>query len=135
VSGFSWQAHGDTMLLREDEFSWQGAHPHDKRFFLRRSKQSPDHMTDVFLGSIGIPEAASILSQFWEATGGLGSRLVLTAFADDTGNHDLVVAEFDRLTGVVREAIKLSRGTVTNSLLQPYGRKWDAIIELAQPAS
>lgn len=135
MPGFNWQACGDLMLLREDEFSWQGAHPHDKRFFLRRSKQNPDHMTDVLLGSIGVLEAASILSQFWEATGGLGRRLVLTEFADHFGNHELVVAEFDRLIGVAREAIRISGGTVTNSFLQPNGRKWDAVIELAQLVS
>lgn len=130
MTGFNWQPHGNGLLFREDDFSWQGAHSDDEHFYLRRSKDHPHTMTDVLLGKLDVSEAAGAFSQFLTITGGLNNRLLLTAFANNDENYDLVVAKFDKLTGTARRAIELSHSTVANTLLQPNGMNWDAIIEL-----
>lgn len=134
MPGFDWKPYGDNLMLREDEFSWQGAHPSDKRFFLRRSKNNPEHFTDLLVGSLEPSEVAMVLNQFLEVTGGIGRRLVLIAFADDSLSNDLVVEKFDRLSGIVRDAAEISQIETTNVLLQPSRMKWDAVIE-TKPAA
>lgn len=62
------------LLMRQDEFSWQGAVQGDTHFFLRRSKDRPDEFTDTLWGSVTDAEAAMLLASFVEQTGGLISR-------------------------------------------------------------
>lgn len=59
------------LLMRQDEFSWQGAAQGDTHFFLRRSKDKPDEITDALWGARSDSEAALLLASFVEMTGGL----------------------------------------------------------------
>lgn len=68
---FEWRSGGGGLLIREDEFSWQGAIESDQRFFLRRSKIRVFEVTDLLLGSVDDETAAKLLAVFVISTGGM----------------------------------------------------------------
>lgn len=79
---FDWKLASEGLLLREDAFSWQGAFKDHERFFLRRSKDAPEEITDVLIGSVDEVCASNLLGTFLRATGGvstppLGGRRLL----------------------------------------------------------
>ena len=69
-----WVETPDGLLMRQDDFSWQGAVQGDTHFFLRRSKDRPEEITDSLWGSASDSDAAVLLASFLENTGGLISR-------------------------------------------------------------
>lgn len=73
---FDWKLASEGLLLREDAFSWQGAFKDDKRFFLRRSKDVPEEITDVLIGSVDEVRASNLLGAFLRATGGVSTPLI-----------------------------------------------------------
>ena len=73
---FDWKHASDGLLLREDAFSWQGAFKDDERFFLRRSKDAPEEITDVLIGSVDEVRASNLLGAFLRATGGVSTPLI-----------------------------------------------------------
>ena len=50
ANGWTYQKSG--LGLREDEFSWQGSVESDPRFFLRRSKDETEKVTDLLFGEL-----------------------------------------------------------------------------------
>lgn len=73
---FDWKLASEGLLLREDAFSWQGAFKDDRRFFLRRSKDAPEEITDVLIGSVDEVRASNLLGAFLRATGGVSTPLI-----------------------------------------------------------
>lgn len=109
---FDWRALPGGLLLREDDFSWQGAVEGDEHFFLRRSKDAPDEITDAIFGSVNDAHAANLLAIFLRETGGLNpndlgqSRLVFRSVLvqdDANGNAKEKVAQ---LRMIADEAIR-----------------------------
>lgn len=68
---FEWRSGGEGLLIREDEFSWQGAIESDQRFFLRRSKVRLVEVTDLLLGFLDDETAAKFLAVFVISSGGM----------------------------------------------------------------
>ena len=90
------------LLIRQDDFSWQGAVQGDTHFFLRRSKDSPDEITDALWGSTSDSDAAVLLALFVEKTGGL--------ISSEPGQARLVFRSvFMRVVGAADGREKISR--------------------------
>lgn len=66
-----WVEMSGGLLMRQDDFSWQGAVQGDTHFFLRRSKDKPDEISDALWGSTSDSDAAMLLASFVEKSGGL----------------------------------------------------------------
>lgn len=126
----SWRKHTDILLIREDDFSWQGSHPEDNRVFLRRLKNDPSELTDTLLGSLEDGEAEAMLTEFFRQTAGISShRLRLSSIGKLDDDNETVASTFDRIVAIIRASLLSLGVTSTNAHLDQRGRKWDAVIE------
>ncbi len=109
----SWRELPCGLLMREDEYSWQGAVGDDTRFFLRRSKDNRDEITDALWGSVGDTRAAALLASFVEQAGGLASneaglaRLVFRSVLTKSDGQNSDRVQISRLLRIVDEACVL----------------------------
>lgn len=127
-----WNKHTDILLLREDDFSWQGSHPKDKRVFLRRLKNDPSEVTDALFGSLDDSEAESMLTEFFRQTTGINSpRLRLSSIAKLDDDKETVSSTYDRVVAITRASLLSFGITSPNAYLDQQARKWDAVIECA----
>lgn len=128
---YGWAYQKGGLGLREDEFSWQGSVESDPRFFLRRSKDEPEKVTDLLFGDLSDDAVEPLLADFLHASGGVGGkRLVFTNIGRQGDSHDATVATFDRVAKVGKSAVILSGGLVQNSFLSQDGNHWNAVLEL-----
>lgn len=126
-----WRKQNSTLQLREDEFSWQGAHTDDKRVFLRRLKSDPSDFTDVLLGSLEDEEAVSVFSEFIKQTLGINSKQIrLSSIGGVQDDKERTVETFDHLVGIAQTSLLKIGITSPNAYLDQRGRKWDAVIEV-----
>ncbi len=129
ANGWTYQKSG--LGLREDEFSWQGSVESDPRFFLRRSKDEPEKVTDLLFGELSDDTAEAMLAEFLRLSGGIrGKRLVFTRISRRGDSHDATVATFDRVARVGTNAVVLSGWLVNNRFLDQDGNHWNAVLEL-----
>jgi len=127
--GWTYQKNG--LGLREDEFSWQGSVENDPRFFVRRSKDEPEKVTDLLFGKLSDDAVEPLLAEFLRLSGGIsGKRLVFTSIGRRDDSHDATVATFGRVVRVGTNVVLLSGRLVKNSFLDQEGNHWNAVLEL-----
>lgn len=128
---FGWTYQKSGLGLREDDFSWQGSVEDDPRFFLRRSKDEPERVTDLLFGDLSDDAIEPLLAEFLRLSGGIsGKRLTFTNIGHRDDCHDSTVAEFDRVARVGKNAAGLLGRSIRNSFLDQDGKHWNAVLEL-----
>lgn len=122
--------------MREDEFSWQGSHDSDPRFFLRRSKDNPQEISDILLGNMARPEVVTLFAAFLDATNGVvNGKLLLSNVTSQNENHEQTVELFDQLTSIAAEALNQLGFSLVNRFLEPSGRNWNAVLMVERQIS
>lgn len=130
MSNFVWENESRFIQVREDEFSWQGAHRSDPLVFFRRSKDDPREFTDLFLGSLPNREAKLALIEFFDHTGGLPHRqILLSAVGSIEEPHTAVMAKNSDFFEILHLVLFDLRRQVQNVRLKERGSKWDATID------
>ncbi|GAA6147755.1 hypothetical protein NBRC116586_08170 [Pseudooceanicola nitratireducens] len=128
---YGWTYLKSGLGLREDEFSWQGSVESDPRFFLRRSKDEPEKVTDLLFGDLSDDAVEPLLVEFLRLSGGVvGRQLTFTNIGRQDDNHDATVAKFDRVARVGKRAVELSGQLIVNSRLEQDGKHWNAVLKL-----
>jgi hypothetical protein len=128
---FGWTYQNSGLGLREDEFSWQGSIESDPRFFLRRSKDETEKVTDLLFGELSDDAVDPLLAEFLRLSGGIDEkRLVFTSISRRGDSHDVTVANFDRVAKIGTKVVVLLGGFVDNSFLDQDGNHWNAVLEL-----
>ena len=127
---YGWKLQKSGLVLREDEFSWQGSIKSDPGFFLRRSKEETEKVTDLLFGKLSDDVVEPLLAEFLRLSGGIGGkRLVFTNIGRRGDSHEATVATFDRVTRVGTNVVVLSCGLVANKFLDQEGNHWNAVLE------
>jgi hypothetical protein len=130
-----WKARPSGLKLREDDFSWQGAVESEPRFFLRRSKDEPEKISDLLFGQLTDDVVELLLAEFMRKSGGIsGSRLVFTGIGKRDDSHDATVAMFDRIAKIGTNAVVLAGRIVISRFLDQDGNRWNVVLELQPEA-
>lgn len=129
-----WNALTNRLLLREDEFSWQGTVSSDGRFYLRRDKRDPSNVTDLLFGDLGDSQISPVFAEFIKQTGGLSSeRLTFTAIARLDASHDEVIAKYDRIKEIAAQSADALKLTISDFYLDTSGREYSAVVVFSPP--
>ncbi|MBU2888210.1 hypothetical protein [Celeribacter halophilus] len=129
-----WNALPNGLMLREDEFSWQGAISSGGRFYLRRDKSDPSKITDFLFGALDDRQIARVFAEFIKQTGGLLSeRLAFTAIARLDAGRDEVISKYDRIRAIVGHSAEILGLSISDSFLETSGREYLAIVVFSLP--
>ncbi len=126
-----WEYQESGLGLRDDDFSWQGSVKGDPHFFLRRSKDEPDTVTDLLFGQLSDNTVEFLFAEFMSATGGIrGDRLTFSSIGQRSDNYDATVIRFDRIVKIGTNAAVQTGRIVKNCFLDQDGNYWNAVLEL-----
>lgn len=129
TNGWTYQKSG--LCLHEDEFSWQGNVEVDPRFFVRRSKNEPEKVTDLIFGQVSDDAVGPLLAEFLQLSGGIhGNRLVFCSIGRRDDSHDATVVAFDRVVRIGTNVLSMSGRSLKNSFLDQDGSHWNAVFDL-----
>ncbi|WP_138472169.1 hypothetical protein [Poseidonocella sp. HB161398] len=123
-----WISLANGLMLREDEFSWQGSTAADTRFYLRRDKYDPKKITDLLFGSLENSGISKIFIEFIKQTGGLGAgQITFKAIARLDDSFDEVVARYDRVKEIFSISADALNIEISDSFLDKSGCEYSAI--------
>ena len=129
-----WSALPNGLMLREDEFSWQGSVSSGGRFYLRRDKSDPGKVTDFLFGDLDDRQIARVFAEFIKQTGGLLSeRLAFTAISRLDAARDEVISKYDRIRDIVGQSADILGLSISDSFLETSGREYLAIVVFSLP--
>lgn len=133
MNDFGWTFLPSGLALREDSYSWQGSTQQDNHFFLRRSKDEPNVISDLLVGNMDDETVAAFFSEFLTKTGGLviERAVIIDAIASRDDPKSDVVAGFDRLVRIARLSFGNLHLNVADAMLEEYRGKWRALIKLS----
>ena len=129
MNELQWNKQQSGLALREDEFSWQASFSGDGKFYLRRSKDRPDEITDLLFGVVQDDVAAELLAEFVDRTGSIhGSELTFSNIAELEQDRLQTIASYDRVVVVTQKALQLINYRLVNNFLEQDGRCWNAVM-------
>ena len=129
-----WNELPNGLMLREDEFSWQGTVSSDGCFYVRRDKSDPSKVTDFLFGDLNDCQVSPVFAEFIKQTGGLLSeRLAFTAIARLDAGRDGVISKYDRIRDIVGQSAEILGLSISDSFLDTSGREYLAIVVFSLP--
>lgn len=129
-----WNALPNRLMLREDEFSWQGTVSNDRRFYLRRDKRDPSNVTDLLFGDLDDSQISPVFAEFIKQTGGLSDgQLTFSAIAKLDVSHDEVVAKYDRIKEIAAQSANALKLAISDCYLDTSGRDYSAVVVFSAP--
>lgn len=106
---FDWQPVGNSLLMRQDDWSWQGSVADDPMAYLRRAKEDERRITDANLSTLTHAEIAALLATFLRNSGGLqGTELIFSAIRSCLSSTEMEQTIREALEALGAKEVKVS---------------------------
>lgn len=133
MSMLDWSVERSGLGTKQDYLSWQGYHRDDRGVFITRSCRNPLVITNARFGELSEDDAASVLSDFLDVTGGVPTpKVVFSSIAGLRDSRSEIVKKFDQIVFIATNAIERQGREVTNSYLVANLGEWSAVLEVRQ---
>lgn len=120
------------LIIKEDEFSWQGTLDSDGFFYIRRVKKpNVCVFSDLNVGSLASDDFSELLISFLDRTPNIrSSPVIVSNISPSKFEEPAINVKYDAIVDVISRSLKAMGFSVTGAQLAKEVDRYDAIINI-----